>query len=124
MGLRYMRRADYDAREMPNVFVVLARVSAAQILALAPAARWPPHTATTERTLRSFAVLTEPAVLAVQPWRIAVITTDAATTLEELARRRPTPVPVTTLALINQVEPGTRIAAGTKLKWVVGQPLP
>ena len=30
LGLRYMRRADYAAREMPNVFVVLARVSAAQ----------------------------------------------------------------------------------------------
>jgi predicted Zn-dependent protease len=63
-------------------------------------------------------------VLAVQPWRIAVITTDAATTIEDLARRRPTPVPAATLALINQVEPGARIAAGTKLKWVVGQPLP
>jgi predicted Zn-dependent protease len=95
-----------------------------QILALAPAARWPAHTATTERTLRSFAVLTEPAVLAVQPWRIAIVTTNAATTIEEMARRRPAPVPVATLALINQLEPGARIAAGTRLKWVVGQPLP
>ena len=98
--------------------------SVVQILALAPAARWPAHTATSERTLRSFAVLTDPAALAVQPWRISVITADAATTIEDLARRRPAPVPVATLALINQLEPGARVAAGTRLKWVVGQPLP
>jgi len=26
--------------------------------------------------------------------------------------------------LINQLEPGARVAEGTRLKWVVGQPLP
>ncbi len=98
--------------------------SVIQLLALAPAANWQAQAATAERTLRSFAVLTEPAVLAVQAWRVTVITTDAATTIEDLARRRPTPVPATTLSLINQIEPGARVAAGTRLKWVVGQPLP
>jgi predicted Zn-dependent protease len=96
--------------------------SVVRILALAPAASWPAQAATAERSLRSFAVLTEPAVLAVQPWRVAVVTTDAATTIEDLARRRPAPVPVATLSLINQLEPGARVAAGTRLKWVVGQP--
>jgi predicted Zn-dependent protease len=98
--------------------------SVIQLLALAPAASWQAQATTTERTLRSFAVLTEPAVLAVQPWRVTVITTDAATTIEDLARRRPTPVPAATLELINQLEPGARVAAGTRLKWVAGQPLP
>jgi predicted Zn-dependent protease len=95
-----------------------------QLLALAPAARWPTHAAAAERALRSFAPLTDPAALAVQPWRLAVIGTDGVTTLEELARRRPSPVPVATLSLINQLEPGARLAAGTRLKWVVGQALP
>jgi hypothetical protein len=41
-------------------------------------------------------------------------------TLTQLAQERPASVPVATLALINQVEPGTTLAAGQKVKWVVG----
>jgi len=97
-----------------------------QLLALAPAARWATHAAAAERAVRSFAVLTERAALDVQPWRIAVVNADDAATLEELARRRPPPAPVSvaTLALLNQMEPGARLTAGTRLKWVVGQPRP
>ena len=97
-----------------------------QLLALAPAARWAAHAAAAERAVRSFAELTERAALDVQPWRIAVVNADDAATLEEFARRRPPPAPVSvaTLALINQMEPGARLTAGTRLKWVVGQPRP
>jgi hypothetical protein len=33
-------------------------------------------------------------------------------------------VPLATLALIDQIEAGARLAAGARLKWVVGQPMP
>jgi len=95
-----------------------------QLFALA--VDWGKHGAAAERAVRSFAVLTERAALDVQPWRIAVVNADDAATLEEFARRRPPPAPVSvaTLALINQMEPGARLTAGTRLKWVVGQPRP
>jgi len=95
-----------------------------QLLALAPAARWATHAAAAERTVRSFAVLTERAALDVQPWRIVVVNADGAATLEELARRRPAPVPVATLARINQTQPDAPLAPGTVVKWVTGSPLP
>jgi predicted Zn-dependent protease len=95
-----------------------------RLLAIAPAAKWTTRGPALAQSVRSFAPLNDPAVLAVQPWRIVVIRTDAAGTLEELGRRRATPVPPSTLALINQIDPGARIAAGTRIKWVIGQPLP
>jgi len=49
---------------------------------------------------------------------------DRRTTIEELARQRPSPVPAATLALVNQVEPQTPLESGRLVKWIVGQPLP
>ncbi|HEV8305993.1 MAG TPA: M48 family metalloprotease [Gemmatimonadales bacterium] len=95
-----------------------------QLLALAPAARWPTHAAAAERAMRSFAPLTEPAVLAVQPWRIAFVTLDRRATLAELAGRRPAPVPLATIALINRTQPDAPLTPGTVVKWVTGNPRP
>ncbi len=95
-----------------------------QLLALAPTARWPAYAADAARAVRSFAVLTDRAALDVQPWRLAVVTVDRRTTLAELADRRLSPVPIATLALINQVRPDAPLAPGTDLKWVTGSPLP
>lgn len=92
-----------------------------RLLAIAPAASWTTRAPALGQSVRSFGPLTDPAALAVQPWRLVVIRTDVAGTLDDLARRRPAPVPVATLSLINQLEPGARVAAGTQLKWVVGQ---
>ena len=95
-----------------------------RLLAITPSASWATRSPALGQAVRSFAPMNDPAVLAVQPWRLAIIRTDAAGTLEDQARRRPTPVPVATLALINQLEPGARIAAGTRVKWVIGQQFP
>src|SRR5207247_1910217 len=46
------------------------------------------------------------------------------TSMEEMARQRPSPVPAATLALVNQVEPQTPLEPGRLVKWIVGQPLP
>ncbi len=95
-----------------------------QIVGYGPAARWAARQGVTEQALRSFAVLSDPAALNVQPQRVDIITLDRRTTLTELLRRRPSPVPVAELALINQVGADVSLEVGRLVKWVVGNPLP
>ena len=95
-----------------------------RLLALAPAARWSAYQAAAERTMSSFAELTDRAALDVQPWRLDVIAVERRVSLATLARERPSPVPVETLALVNQLAPDATLAAGDRIKWVVGRPLP
>ena len=68
----------------------------------------------------SFSQLTDPAALAVRAAKVQVLTAPGAMTLAQLAQQRPASVPVETLALINQMQPSTALAAGQKVKWVVG----
>jgi len=95
-----------------------------RLLGYAPEARWGNYQATAERTLRSFQRLTDPAALNVQPQRVDIVQISQRTTIEALARQRPSPVSGATLALINQVELRTPLEAGRLVKWVVGQQLP
>jgi predicted Zn-dependent protease len=94
------------------------------LMAYAGAARWGAYQETGERALRTFERLTDPALLDVQPWRVEIVRLDREAPIDDLARRRPSPATPATLALINQTEPTTRLAAGTRVKWVVGKPLP
>ena len=87
-------------------------------------ARWPDYQPIAERSLFTFARLTDPAVLAVEPQRVTLVRTSSRTTIADLARQRPSPLPPATLALMNQVEPDTPINAGRLVKWVVGAPPP
>ena len=91
------------------------------ILGYAPEARWASYQGTAERTLQSFQPLTDPAALNVQPQRVDILTLGHATTIAQLARERASPVAVTTLALINQIELQTPLASGRLVKWVIGQ---
>lgn len=95
-----------------------------RIVGYAPEARWSTYQAAAERALESFQVLTDPVALSVQPQRVDIVTLDRRTTIEELARQRPSPASAATLARINQVELGTTLEAGRLVKWVVGAPLP
>src|SRR5205814_1872554 len=95
-----------------------------RLVGYATDARWPAVQVTVERALQSFARLTDPATLAVQPQRVDIVRIDRRTTIEEMARQRPSPVPAATLALVNQVEPQTPLEPGRLVKWIVGQPLP
>ena len=95
-----------------------------RLLGYAPEARWGNYQATAERTLRSFQRLTDPTALNVQPQRVDIVQISQRTTIEALARQRPSPVSGATLALINQVELRTPLEAGRLVKWVVGQQLP
>lgn len=95
-----------------------------RILAYGTEATWANNQEAAQRALNSFAPLTDPALLNVQPQRISLITVDRRTTITELARQKRSPVPVATLSLINQVEENTPLEPGRVVKWVVGQPLP
>jgi hypothetical protein len=51
---------------------------------------------------------------------VDIVTVSRATTIEQLARERLSPVDPATLALINQVELQTPFASGRLVKWVIG----
>lgn len=95
-----------------------------RLLAYAPAARWPSYEADARRAVGSFQRLTDPALLDVQPWRVDVVTVERRTTLADLARQRPSPVTVEAFALVNQLATDATLAAGDRIKWIVGRPLP
>jgi len=105
------------------VFIEYGR-SVYRVLAYGTEATWPANQDAARRAWSSFGPVNDPAILNVQPQHIDLITVDRRTTLAELARRRPSPVPVATLALINQVDETAPLEPGRIVKWVVGQPLP
>ena len=107
-----------------NVVFVEYGTNVYRLLAYGTEAMWANYQAAAQRALSTFGPLTDPALLNVQPQRLTIFTLDRRTTIAELARQRPSPAPVATLALINQVEENTPLEPGRVVKWVVGQPLP
>ncbi len=95
-----------------------------RLFGYATEARWPAVQPVAERALQSFARLTDPAALAVEPQRVDIVRLDRRTTIEEMARTRASPVSAATLALVNQVEPQTPLEPGRLVKWIVGPALP
>ena len=95
-----------------------------RILAYGPQTTWGNNQAAAQRALSSFGPLNDPAILNVQPQHVNLFTLDRRTTIAELARQRPSPVSVATLALINQVDDTETLEPGRIVKWVVGQQLP
>lgn len=95
-----------------------------QLLGYAPATRWNAYQAAVDRALRSFAVLTDRAALDIQPQRLRVIALDRASSIDELSRRRPSPLSTERLAVLNQVRVGEVLPAGRFVKWVEGPALP
>jgi predicted Zn-dependent protease len=91
-----------------------------RLIGYSSAAGWPAYQPTAERSLLSFARLTDAAALGVEPQRVTIVRTERRTTIADLARQRPSPLTPATLALINQVEPDTPIEADRLVKWVVG----
>ena len=90
-----------------------------QVLGYAPAQRFGAYDQAIRQVLGSFAPVTDPRVLNVQPNRIEIVRLDQAMTLGTFAERYPSSVPVTELAIINQVEgAGTRLPAGALMKRV------
>lgn len=96
-----------------------------RILGYASAGRWDARAGSVAATLSSFAPVTDPEVLGVQPHRLEIVTLDRAVTLETFASRYdPEVVTEEELARLNRVEPGDRMEAGRRVKGVTGRPLP
>jgi predicted Zn-dependent protease len=68
----------------------------------------------------SFAPLTDPAALAVQPARLVLEKAPRAMTLEQLYNERKPGVSLASIAVMNQLTAGAQLSAGQPLKWVRG----
>jgi predicted Zn-dependent protease len=95
-----------------------------QILGITRAQDWDRYQEALTAAVESFRPETDRALLDVQPKRLEIVTLPAAMTLEEFSRRYPSTVDLSTLAVINQADAGTRFAAGEEVKRVVGGELP
>ncbi len=94
------------------------------LLAYTPEARFRSYDNTLQSTLSSFRRLTDSAALRVQPKRVKVVRTDRAMTITQFQRRFPSSISLDRLAVMNGVEVGESIPAGTTMKQVVGQGAP
>ncbi len=94
------------------------------LLAYTPEARFRSYDNTLQSTLSSFRRLTDSAALRVEPKRVKVVRTDRAMTITQFQRRFPSSISLDRLAVMNGVEVGESIPAGTTMKQVVGQGVP
>ncbi len=95
-----------------------------QILAYGTEAGWNAAEQAATNSAKSFAKLTDAKVLAVQPWKLKIVTLNEPMTLEQFAQKYPTPVSIDVLGIINRTDSNTRFIRGNKLKTVVGEKLP
>lgn len=90
-----------------------------RLLAITPRQLIQSYDAAFRGTINSFARLTDPAALAVTPNKVSVVTVPRAMTLTQFNTQYPSVVPLETIAIINGMEGGTMIPAGTLVKRVV-----
>ncbi|MDH3206220.1 MAG: M48 family metalloprotease [Gemmatimonadota bacterium] len=95
-----------------------------RVLGYSAASNWSRHSSAVASAISSFAAVTSPALLGVQPWRIDIATLPSAMSLNSYAERFPGPVDATVLGRLNRHDSGAVLSAGTRIKRVVGQPLP
>ena len=90
-----------------------------QLLGYAPESRWNSYRASIERALGSFERETDPRVLAAQPERLQLVQLDRSYTLQSFLQRFPSAEDADVVALINGLESGAALPAGTLAKRVV-----
>lgn len=92
-----------------------------QLLGYSLAAAFGQYQGVFQQSIGSFAPLTDPAVLGMQPNRIRIVRLGESMTLAEFNRRYPSAIPLAELAVINRVAtPETVLPAGMQVKRVVG----
>jgi predicted Zn-dependent protease len=94
-----------------------------RLLGYATPDRWATVAGVTDAMFRSFAEVTDPGVLGVQPLRLDIVTLRQATSLNSWVRANPQPVDVETLERLNRVSAGEVLGAGTRIKTVAGTPV-
>lgn len=95
-----------------------------RLLGYAPRSRWRSYDGPIQASFGSFERLTDRDALNVQPWRLDVAEVDRNQTLAEFHARQRSPASLDQIALINQMDPQTRLQRGQLVKTVVGRPLP
>lgn len=89
-----------------------------QLLTYTPAQQLDAYNATFQQVIGSFAPLTDPAILNVKPKKVEIVKLPSRMTLAEFYSRYPSSIPVEEVAIINGVETGTTLEAGTEVKRV------
>jgi predicted Zn-dependent protease len=90
-----------------------------QLIGYTPVEAYPGYESTLLQTFRSFAQLTDPQALAVQPNRIRIVRTTQTMTLTQFNQRFPSAIPIAELAVLNQLPgPDAVIPAGAFVKQV------
>jgi len=85
---------------------------------------WRTHSNEVATAIFTFRAVTDPAILGVQPWRLDIVTLRSAMSLNSYAGQNPGPVDAAVLGRLNRLDPGAVLSSGTRIKRVVGQPLP
>jgi predicted Zn-dependent protease len=93
-----------------------------RLLAFSTSAGWSSYQQTVANSVASFARLTDQTALSVQPMRLSIIELPQSMTMEAFNQRYPSALPIEALSILNQVELGVRMPAGTLVKRVVGEP--
>ncbi len=93
-----------------------------QLIGYSGANSWGAHRETVNSSLRSFAALTDRQAIDVEPTRLDVIRVERTASLSQIFetyyRGSTAPVALEQIALINQLEPDSRVNAGTRVKMV------
>jgi predicted Zn-dependent protease len=95
-----------------------------RIVGYATPERWAAYSAPVAAAISSFRAVTDPEILGIQPWTVDIVTLPGAMSLSTYAQRNPGPVDAAVLGRLNRHDPGEVLSAGTRIKRVVGQPLP
>ncbi len=90
-----------------------------QIVGYGIADTWQSNRDDVQRSFGSFGELRDPEALGKQPLRLDIVTLPRAMTVQQFAESYPSEVSVDQLVLLNQLEGGATIPAGTKVKRVV-----
>ena len=94
-----------------------------QLFGYTPQQRWSQYDRAIRGTGQSFRQLTDQRILAAEPLRLRIVSTEAAVPLRELHARHRVAIPLDELARLNQVEAEEAVDAGRSVKLVVGQPM-
>jgi len=93
-----------------------------RLLGYAPEGIWAERRGVVTASIRSFHPITDRAILDVQPRRMEIVEVPRDMTFQEFLRDFPSTIPEETVGTINQLDPGDRVARGTRLKRVTGGP--
>ncbi len=92
-----------------------------QLLGYTTEQLWSKYKGTMVNAIGSFRRLTDTKLLNVQPMKLKIVSVGKTMTLAQLATQEKSPVPLKTLAIINQTEENATFRSGDRVKMVVGE---